>query len=168
MNKKILISFIVITTLVISGLVLYKNDGDADFTIQTSGKNIIISNQKWLKSENSENYAKNFEAKEKTDKEAFPQMVTIYLNTMTSDRMLGTKISDNEYLEIFVVHPQTVTIQIRRNNGNYWLLSRQTFFVNESSLTNINPELSEQNLSMYRSFFQNEIDKTRYVLASEF
>ena len=102
------------------------------------------------------------------EREAFPQVITVYLNKMTSDRMSGKKISENEWLEVFVVHPQTATVQIRRNKGDYWVLSRQTFSVSEPQLINANPESSEQNFALYQTFFQNEIDTTRHILDSEF
>lgn len=157
-----------IVVVAIFGFVFYNKNQSSDYTVKTSGKDIVISDQKWSKSEDPETYARNFEAREKTGKEAYPQIVTVYLNTMTSDRMSGVKISDNEYLEMFVVHPQTVTIQIRKNKGTYWVLSRQTFSVSEPQLININPESSEQNFSLYQNFFQNEIDTTRHILDSEF
>ncbi len=156
-NKKSTI-YILLIVLGISTLILYSKNND--FIVKTSNKNIVVSEKKWNKAKDSQSYAKNFEAREKINKEEYPQMITVYLNPMTSDRMSGTKISNKEYLEIFVVHPKTVTIQIRNDKGNYWVLSRQTFSANE-------PEL-EKNPSLYQYYFQNEIDTTRHMLESEF
>lgn len=166
-NKNLVMGVLVVIALAVG--IFYLADKKSDkYTIKMSGKSVVISDEKWKKSNDPETYAKNFEAREMLGGEAFPQVITVYLNTMTIDRMSGKKISGNEWLEMFVVHPQTVTVQIRRNKGSYWILSRQTFSVSESQLINANPESSEQNFALYQNSFQNEIDTTRHVLDSEF
>lgn len=164
-TQKVLIVLIVLAALVGGYFYFSQNN---QYSVETSGKSVVVSDQKWKKVDDSETYARNFEAREKTDKETYPQVITVFLNSMSADRMSGKKISENEWLEMFVVHPQTVTVQIRRNKGDYWVLSRQTFSVSEPQLINANPESSEQNFALYQIFFQNEIDTTRHVLDSEF
>ncbi|HLD60716.1 MAG TPA: hypothetical protein VJA27_01105 [Patescibacteria group bacterium] len=164
-TQKVLIVLIILAA-VVGGYFYFSQNNQ--YLVKTSSKSIIVSDQKYKKVDDSETYARNFEAKEKIGKEAYPQVITVFLNTMSADRMSGKKISENEWLEMFVVHPQTVTVQIRRNKGDYWILSRQTFSVSEPQLINTNPESSEQNFTLYQNFFQNEIDTTRHVLDSEF
>lgn len=167
LNRNLIIGILAVIVLAIG--IFYLADKKPDnYTIKMSGKSVVISDEKWEKSDDPETYAKNFEAREMLGREAFPQVITVYLNTMTADRMSGKKTSENEWLEMFVVHPQTVTVQIRRNKGDYWVLSRQTFSVSEPQLINANPESSEQNFALYQSSFQNEIDTTRHILDSEF
>ena len=166
-NKNLVIGILVVVVLPFGIFYLVGKKSD-DYTIKMSSKSVIVSENKWQKSDDSKNYAKSFEAREMVWRETFPQVITVYLNAMTTDRMSGKKISENEWLEMFVVHPQTITTQIRENKGTYWVLSRQTFSVSEPQLVNINPESSEQNFSLYQSSFQNEIDSTRHVLDSEF
>lgn len=164
-TQKVLIGLIAIIALVGGYFYFSQNN---QYSVKTSGKSIVVSDQKWKKVDDSETYARNFEAREKAGKEVYPQIITVFLNSMSADRMSGKKISENEWLEMFVVHPQTVTVQIRRDKGDYWVLSRQTFSVSEPQLINANPESSEQNFALYQTFFQNEIDTTRHVLDSEF
>lgn len=166
-NKNLVIGVLVVIVLAL-GIFYITGKKSDDYTIKMSGKNVVISEEKWKKVDDPETYAKNFEARKTLERETFTQIITVYLNKMTSDRMSGKKISENEWLEMFVVHPQTVTVQIRRDKGDYWVLSRQTFSISEPQLININPESSEQNFSLYQNFFQNEIDTTRHVLDSEF
>jgi len=164
-NQKVLIGLVILVALVAGYFYFSQNN---QYLIKTSGKSIVVSDQKWKKVDDSETYARNFEARDNVGKEAYPQVITVFLNSMSADRMSGKKISENEWLEMFVVHPQTVTVQIRRNKGDYWVLSRQTFSVSEPQLINTNPESSEQNFALYQTFFQNEIDTTRHILDSEF
>lgn len=165
-TNKIIVSFIVITTLLIA--IFYFYNVSSNFIIKTSKGDLIISDKKWKKFIDSEIYAKNFESRENIAGELYPQVITVYLNKMTSDRMTGVKISDSEYLEIFTLNPKTVTIQIRNDKNTYWVLSRQTFPAENKEIADINPELSKQNFLLYQNFFQNEIDATRYVINYEF
>src|SRR5262245_40683206 len=59
----------------------------------------------WKPLENSEPYAENFEARVLKAGHAFPQVLTVFKVPMSEDRRLGIRISDNEFLEFFVVHP---------------------------------------------------------------
>lgn len=164
-NKKIIIGLIII---LLVGAYFAWNQKGANYSIDTGVQTIEVSEEKWKKIEDSDSYAKNFEARNKTSKEEFSQIITVFLNTMTSDRMIGEKITNNEYLQMFIVHPDTVTVQIRNNKTQYWVLSRQTFSTSDLGLENINPEESKENFNLYRVAFQNEIDSTRFVLDSEF
>ena len=164
-NKNIILIILVI--LLVGAYFIWNQKSDL-YSINVGVQTIEVSEEKWKKIEDSDSYAKNFEARNKISKEEFSQIITVFLNTMTSDRMIGEKITDNEYLQIFIVHPNTVTVQIRSNKTQYWVLSRQTFSTANLGLENINPEESEVNFNLYRVAFQNEIDNTRFVLDSEF
>jgi hypothetical protein len=161
--KKTLLGLMLI--IAISSAYFISENKNNDYSITTQDKTILVSKDEWRKVEDSDSYAKNFEAMEKTPNEEYSQVITIFLNSMTSDRMVGEKISENEYLEMFVVHPDTVTVQIRNDKDEYWILSRQTFSTVGFRLDNLNPE---DNFDLYKAAFQNDIDNTRFVIGSEF
>lgn len=93
---------------------------------------------------------------------------------MTDNKKTGEQISENEYIEAFVTEPNTVTVQIRVDKGDYWVLSRQTFLTKDN-LT-VNSDLEYSSLSYIRinddnlldqSIF-NQIDNTRYIINNDF
>lgn len=139
-----------------------------EYSVKTPNKLITVSDKDWVKMEDPETYAVNFSAKHKGEGEEFEQVITVFLNAMTPDRIIGKKISDNEYLEMFNGLPGTVTMQLSRDNGEYWVLSRQTFPVSNTELASMNPEESDQSFLLYQLHFQNEIDTTRLLLSSQF
>lgn len=141
---------------------------DSNYIIRVGDKNIVVSLDKWkfVDNPNENNYSKNYSALNKKDGEKFEQMVTVFLNRMTDDRKTGKKITNTEYIEAFVVYPYSITVQIRVDKGDYWILSRQTF---ESK--NDYPEqtnVSYANLLLNFEDMQNKIDNTRYILNNEF
>jgi len=138
------------------------------YQVSTSDAEVFVSDNKWKKMDDPSVYAKNFEAREKGSTEEFAQVVTIFLNPMTPADKVGTQLSDDEFLEMFTTFPKTVTMQIRRDKGAYWLLSRQTFSVADSYLASLNPEVSSENFRLYQDQFENEIYTTRYSLGFEF
>ena len=115
--------------------------------------------------QNEENYAKNFESRHVTKDEMFPQVVTVFLIVMSPDRRIGTRISDSEHLQFFTVSPGSVTVQVRREKQEYWILSRQTFALNGTSIEH---NYSEADITQLRHRFQNEIDRTRLLLSETF
>jgi hypothetical protein len=91
-------------------------------------------------------------------------MLTIFKVPMSDDRRLGIRISANEFLDLFVVHPGKLTVQVRTDRGNYWVLSRETFEVTRHvpiSIKEYRPFLPEEEAKQVWSVFQNEVDGTR-------
>lgn len=141
------------------------------YSIVVSNKTIDVASDKFKKVSDSESYAKNFLALNK-GKTMFGQMITVYTIPMSDDRKSGKKLSTNEYLELFVVSKDAVTIQIRLDKGDYWLLSRETFDIANTQLPKYEYkpflEESSDDFIVYENFFRNEIDSTRDVLNNEF
>ena len=128
MKKILLISFLLVISF-IAGVLYLNNNVDKDYSITINDNNIIISQNEWrfIESSNPSLYSKNYSAKNKRDGHMFEQTITVFMQNMTSDRKKGEKISNSEYIQAFVVHPNSITVQIRIDKGDYWLLSRETF-----------------------------------------
>ncbi len=139
-----------------------------NYLIEISGKKIVVDQNQWKFVDNSaeSNYSKNYSAINKKDGEMFEQMITVFLNKMTDDRKSGEKITNSEYIEAFVVHPNSVTVQIRVDKGNYWVLSRQTFESQNNYPNQSNVSYSDLLLNF--EDMQNKIDDTRYILNNDF
>lgn len=141
------------------------------YAIKLNDKTISVDSDKFKKFTDSESYAKNFIGLNK-GKTLFGQMVTLYTIPMSEDRKSGKKLSKNEYLEIFVVGKNEVTIQIRVDKGEYWLLSRESFDITDTQLPKYDykPFLAENSsdFSLYENYFRDEIDNTRALLNNEF
>jgi len=142
----------------------------SDHVVEVAGRKIWLSAARWKSMTNEVEWAVNFEEAGKGSKHEFGRVVTIYKLPMSDGRRLGVRISRQEYLELFVVHPGTVTAQIRIDKGPYWVLSRETF--RTPSLVGVDTNrwhsLSQQEFELARSEFQAEIDSTRYLLQSAF
>ena len=141
---------------------------DPNYIIKVGNKNIIVSSDKWKFVDNSDEsaYSKNYSAINKKDGEEFEQMITVFLNKMTDDRKSGEKITNSEYIEAFVLHPNSVTVQIRVDKGGYWVLSRQTFESKNNYPDQTNVSYSDLLLNF--EDMQNKIDNTRYILNNDF
>ena len=167
MKKILLISFLLVISF-IAGVLYLNNNVDKDYSITINDNNIIISQNEWrfIESSNPSLYSKNYSAKNKRDGHMFEQTITVFMQNMTSDRKKGEKISNSEYIQAFVVHPNSITVQIRIDKGDYWLLSRETF---ESK--NNYPDQTDVTFSDLLLKFedmQNRIDNTKYILNNEF
>ena len=139
--------------------------------INVSGKELRLSRQAWKAMKNRENYALNFEALVQKDKEVFGQVVTVFLLAMSPSRKAeaGTKFSENEYVEIFTAHPDTITIQISREQRGYWVLSRQTFKIdNRFDFIQVGKLYEDAEFRLISALFDNQIDTTRFLLADTF
>lgn len=90
---------------------------------------------------------------------------------MSGDRKVGEPISRDERLEFFKIpiSPRQVVMQLRLDRGRTWLLSRQTISLEDfPDLVEINPEDSQSAFQVFRSLLQNEIDRTRHMLRTDF
>jgi len=140
-------------------------------SLVVSGKTIELSLDDWAKAKDEINFAKNYEEKRLSSWHKFGRMVTVFLIPMSDDRRLGLKISDNEFLEFFIVNPGFITAQTRLDKGGYWVLCRETF--NQKSglpidVSAYKPFLNENENRLLWQFYQAEVNETRYLLASKF
>ena len=120
---------------------------------------------------NDYEWAENFEETRKGPRHEFPRVVTVFKLPMTEDRQIGTRISPNEYVEMFIVHEGTLTVEVRLDKGSYWVLSRETFTapsVYGVDTTTLFHSLYDLEFSTASEAFQPEIDTTRYLLSSKF
>ena len=137
--------------------------------INVPGKELHLSRQAWKAMKNAEDYALNFEARLLKNREVFPQVVTVYLIAMASSRKAGTQLSENEYVEIFSTDSDRMTIQIRREQRGYWVLSRQTFKIdNRFNFIQAGKYYENDEFRLISDLFDNQIDGTRFLLADTF
>ena len=140
-------------------------------TLSVPGKTIELSSESWTKAKDETNFAKNYEEMKLSSWHEFGRMVTVYLIPMSEDRRIGLKVSDNEYLEFFIVNPGFVTVQTRLDKGNYWVLCRETFKPKSGlpvDISSYKPFLNERDNRLLWQFYQPEVDETRNLLASNF
>lgn len=144
-----------------------KNDIN-DIELIIGNKKIIIDQNQWdiLKSESE--YSFNIERRKKSPKEKYNQIVNIFKIEMTKDRKIGSKISDNIYLEAFKTIENSLTIQIRMDKGNYWILSRQTFEVENNNIISVGEYANNSKLTLISKLFQDEISGAIYLINSNF
>jgi len=143
----------------------------APIVVAVPGKQIQLSTADWTAMRNEETYAKNFESRHKAKNEVMEQVVTVFLIEMSPDRRIGTKISDTEHVEFFTVHPNSVTVQVRREKKGYWILSRQTFALTTGAPVSgaaLKHNYSDADITQLRHWLQNDIDRTRFLLSDTF
>jgi hypothetical protein len=102
---------------------------EANYEVVTASKTIQVPRSRWHAMPNPETFADNFEERRTGSKHRFGRVVTVFRIPMSDDRRLGVRISDAEYLELFVSHPGTITARVRVDKGSYWVMSRETFEV---------------------------------------
>lgn len=120
--------------------------------------------------QNEFDWAVNVEDANKEASQEVGRVVTIYKLPMSDDRRNGVRISAEEYLELFVVRPGTVTVQVRADRGRYWLLSRETLVVTSGKAVGlpVGASVTGATFETVRLELQTQIDATRYVLQSNF
>lgn len=169
-RKRPLVIFLsILAILFVAGIFYFsKTATDTNYLIEVGNKEIAVSKDQWKFVDNSSEsaYSKNYSAINKKDGEMFEQMITVFLNEMTDDRKSGEKISNSEYIEAFVLHPNSITVQIRVDKGDYWVLSRQTLESKNNYPYQTNVSYSDL-LSNFEDM-QNKIDNTRYILNNDF
>ncbi len=145
--------------------------GGTPITCDVPGKKIQLSREDWIPMTNQEAYAKNFEARQKSEGEVFPKVVTVFLLEMSSDRLadLGVKISKTEWVRIFHFYPETITVEVSREKGGYWLQSHQVFqlkpIVPQKLETEPRFHLCEgDDFKIKLRMYQREVDRTRFLL----
>jgi hypothetical protein len=123
-------------------------------------------------------WAVNFEQVKREPRQEFARVVTIFKLPMSVDRRLGTKLSANEYLELFAIHSGSITVQVRIDKGSYWVLSRDTYRVPSSpqdefydrQLTDIISDrvITNDEFGWAHLQLQPQIDSTRCLLQTTF
>ena len=97
------------------------------FSVSVPGKTITLAPEEWIKMKDPTTVGKNIEERKKGPRHQFGRVVTIVPIPMSNNDRIGLKISASEYVEIFIVHPEFVTVQTRVDNGTYWVMCRETF-----------------------------------------
>lgn len=144
----------------------------SDITIEAPGKKISLSSEEWEKLADPAGFAKNVSERKLEPSHKFSRVVTVFLNLLTEDRYSGMlKISEHEYIEVFVVHPGFITAEVVVDKGTYWVLSRETYLPKKQTLVNISqykPVLNQSDTKSLWLVYQQEIDETRYLLSQKF
>ena len=157
--------------IIISIIFIFNNGAFAELTLSVAGKEIHLSTDKWKKVDDPASFAKNYQEIQKHPMHAYSRMVTVYLIPMSDDRKMGIKISDDEFLELFVVHSGLVTVQTRIDKGQYWVLCRETFkskTLMPVDVDSYRPLISDEEMIKLWIVYQTAIDETRYLLRSQF
>jgi hypothetical protein len=72
-------------------------------------------------------------------------------------------------VEIFSTDSDSITIQIRREQRGYWVLSRQTFKIdNRFDFIQVGKLYEDAEFRLISALFDNQIDTTRFLLADTF
>ena len=177
-RKSSLVIFLSILAIFFVAGIFYFNKTvtNPDYLIDVGNREIAVNQEEWefVNNSSGSTYSKNYSAINKKDGEKFEQMITVFLNTMTDDRKSGEKITNSEYIEAFVVHPNSVTVQIRVDKGDYWVMSRQTFKIKTNYPDQTDIPLSDLQYILVdapdslNQTMQNQIDNTRYILNNDF
>ena len=133
--------------------------------VDAQGKTIFLDKAEWSPMQNTQEWAKNFQSKYKKGAQQFETVLTIFLQPMTPERKIGKMISQDEYVEMFSSFPKTVTVQLRVNKGDYWILKRDTYKV-----ATINPTKVETDPNVYQQIYrelQVNIDDSRFFVRTK-
>ena len=142
--------------------------GPGATTIRVGNRRVVLPTADWRAMPNEAEYARNFEAVTNKPPRQY-QIVTVFLNRMSQDRLIGQQISATKYLEVFLSNPDEVTVLLRRDHGSYWLLSREMFrgvSVPSVDLDRVG-SLSAAEIEQITGILRNQIDGTRYVLGEQ-
>lgn len=139
-------------------------------SVAVPGGAVTVVLADWKPMENPEVFATNFEARHQSPGEAFAQVDTIFKLKMTEHDRLGIQVSDGEWVEFMFVHPGKVACQIRLDKVGYWVMSRQTFDMRDSSSNSVEyrPFLSVEENRALLEIFDIELKRTRFVLQQRF
>ena len=157
--KMLLKSWGIINTNESIGIIHDSNQGN---TVSKLITKINISEWSALKSES--NSSINLRRNNLRKNEKYNQIITIFTLEMTNDQKVGAKLSDSIYLEIFKNLEGTVTVQIRLNKGQYWILSRQTFETEYSDLLSNGEYADSKKTILFAKFLETEINETVSLL----
>jgi hypothetical protein len=129
-------------------------------------RRVSLQAYQWRKIANEVDYARNFEAVTNKAPRQY-QILTVFLNQMTEDRIEGQQIAKGEWMDMFISNPGEVSVLLRRDHGRYWVLSREMFRgidVAEIDLSQIRSLGSDEQKRIVHAL-QDEIDTTRHLLS---
>ena len=150
-------------------LVVALGCGGRSHTVDVGRRVIRLSRHEWRALPNPQPFADNFEQTDFLPPLTRPRIVTIFKMPMSEDRRVGRLLSDNEYIQMFSFQPEIVTIRIRVDKGNYWILSDES--VAAPSITapiGDRAELAGSALEDAVSSLRDQIDTTRALLNTRF
>jgi len=130
--------------------------------VKVPGKTIFLDANEWFPMHNTQAWAKNYQAKKKKDGQAYETVLTIFLQTMTTERRSGKQIATGEYIKIFSLLPGNVKVQLRVDKGKYWILTSDTYEVR-----NLNALKVETDPLVYKMIYQEiqtKIDNNRFFI----
>ena len=142
-----------------------ESSSSSKIEVNTPGKTIFLDANKWFPMSNTQDWAKNYQSKEKKEWQEFNTVLTIFLQPMTSERKKGKKVTSDEYVEIFPTLPGTVTVQLRVDKDKYWVLTRDTYKVITPNSMQV-----ERDPVVYNSIYneiQTYIDTSRFFIRNE-
>lgn len=162
-----LAAFIIISPLSLDQFAYANNP----ISITVPDKMILLSHNEWIKLKDETSFVINLEERKQRPWHKYGRIVSIYLIPMSEDRKQGLRISENEYIEFFIVHPGFVTMQTRIDKGRYWVLCRETLLPKTSlpiDISKYKPWLDINVQLELWQHYQAEIDETRHLLHSKF
>ena len=140
------------------------------YTIHVGPRTLALDAAEWRPMANPKTFAENFEATGVKAGEAWGQVLTIFKLPMSSDRKRGVQLTKSEFVEPFVAHPDMVTVEIKVDRGQYWVLIRQTFTLTAETAKRVEWDVDghaprptnsvREQRSLVRTF-QDQIDATR-------
>jgi hypothetical protein len=141
-----------------------------DYRVGTAAGVVRIPRAEWKALPGSYRSGESFEQRKVELRQRFPRFLTVFTIHMTEDDRVGQQISPTEYLEMWVEQWGTLTVQVRVDKGRYWVMSRETILAPEGPLldTSVAKALSDDEFSAARAMFEAEIERTRFLLTSQF
>jgi hypothetical protein len=141
-----------------------------DYRVATPSGVVRIPRAEWTAIPSLEPLGESFQQHTIEAHHRLPRIVTVFKIHMTEGVRVGRQISPTDYLEMWIEDVSTLTVRIRADQGRYWLMSRETLLVPPSPLldTSAARQLSDDEFDAAREIFGAEIEKTRFLLHSQF
>lgn len=136
-----------------------------DYAVRVTDGTVRVSRDFWRTMQNPEPFADNFEARSKRPGEEFFQQLTIYKSPMRDEEQGELELSPRVSIDVFVVHPPNVTVQVRVGHRGHWALSRQTF-APRTGITpaNLGRFLDTELAQSLARIYEDEIRRTQSIL----
>ena len=136
----------------------------ADYQVSIGGRVVTLRGADWRAMQNEATFARNFEATSNPTNRKY-QIQHLH-DPDERGPARGQQLSPTEYLEVFVVGDGEVVVQVRRDHGAYWVLSRETFTANAVPGVALaaHRELAANELRRITYARRLQIDTTRHLL----
>ena len=158
---------LVVTLLRILALSFLLSGCASDYSVTVTNGSVKLDKKFWKQMPNEEAFAQNFEAREKRSGEDFNQVLTVFKSPIRDDQKLGFGIDSNTWVEFMMIHPPSVTLQIRRAHEGYWVMSRQTLAYRPMSGVHseaYRPFLSAEESRALSLIYSDEVARVRSIL----